>query len=1314
MTLQVTASLRDLSGGPKWRGHFDGVRPDGILHGWAFLAADPTAPVELDLYIYDVHLASTRTDVSRTDIDRILDLSYPAHTGFWFTLNDVRPEGALDLLRKFGRTLPKANLRDDLRICIAGTQHRLPGAPSHAQHSLNLEPHLPALVQAAVTRLQDSPAGDQIPIRDQEILLAANPLFSAEWYDRTHGEVALSGIDPVEHFVRLSSVLERAPGPWFDTAGYLAALPAGQAPALPPVLHYAIHGHDSWWPGQGRFREPSGEETGNRDYAVLIHLYHLDTVPDLQLLIRSFPETVDIFITVPEGSPAHDPKAIARLFPRATQIMTVPNQGQDVAAFLETVRRLKGRGYRFFCKLHSKKGNKYPETWRRVMFDALAATPDRVAQTVELFRSNPRVLMAGPEQFWLNGADFDLGSGPRLREFAADLGLGALTEDWGFFAGTCFWIDAELARLIAETSPMTAFDEVEVSRDGQTAHAVERLFSLVCMAVGGQVALIDGCDWTLAPTMSDRKTPGLRLPAGERPWLFLSRHLREMGAPKIVPGTALQPKRIDPDDLFAEADVALHGAIDVMVCCWNGGPELLQRGLGNLGRQLELLGLTWGMLVSSPAVQNEFQAASCRNVVMDTLHLRFPPSHPDVRMPSGAGLPDPVALLLLRSDHLFRKTDLPEGEDLRTALASIGELYAYWRGILTRHKVKMFLIWGNTAPKSRLFIHLCTELGIEYQIIERGHFPGTLSIDPMGQFGTGAPPRLVSHAGATAPTGPDPEARFQEIRAWYDAQKDHAAYAQFQKRGTRDLEIIARARAQNRPVILVIGGNDQGGGVVTADPDPLRVNWFGSSDQAFATIRGLVASKFPDALLVLRPHPSQAAQSADFVLVARETALDDLIDAADLCITIGSTSRAICLLKDKPLLSLGLTELDGLDLGVSVPDATHLLAAIRRHVWSDFAEPYPGKANRRVIADMFDHHLVGIDASVPTRHRIEDLAQLLAGRIQRIKTGFLQDHAGHEDRISQAMFEDVRDRGRAIFPVDRLRFAGRPRPPISVVLPIYGDYEGTRICFDQLARHQAENGYRVITVWDRGPDTRLRDLCLEYAEKAGFTYLENRENVGFSGTVNSGILHAGRDDIILLNSDTVPCGDWALRLQDAAYAHPKIASVVPFSNNATIYNVPYLNGMRLPAENPVAWAETLDTRARSVQPFAVEMPVSHGYCTFVKRSMYDRLGLYDEVKFGIGQSEDNEFSLRARMAGFFCVCPTNVVMAHAGSTSFGDEVGKWLENGRAMLRKEFSHYFAEIGHFLKLGDPLDRFRRQIVDYAEPPTEADAAKSETTP
>lgn len=1300
MTMQVTASLKDLSGGAKWRGHFDGVRAGEILHGWTFLAANPAAPVALDLYIHDVHLASISTEVSRPDIDRLLNQTEPMRTGFWFNMSDVLPQGALDLLRKFGCSLPKANLRNDLRICIAGTQHRLPGAVSHAQHSLDLQRHLPVFLQAAATQLRSSPTIDKFDRRDQEILLAANPLFSSEWYASTHGEVALCGIPPVEHFIRLSSILEREPGPWFDTAGYLAALQEGPAPTLPAIIHYGIHGHDSWWPGQGRFRAPSGGEAEDRDHAVLIHLYHLDTVPDLQMTIGNFPKTVDVFITVPEDSPAHDPEAIAQLFPRATEVMTVPNQGQDVAAFLEAVRRLKGRGYRFFCKLHSKKGNKYPETWRRVMFDAIAATPARVAQTVDLFRSNPKVLMAGPEQFWLNGSDFDLGSGQRLRAFAAELGFGEnlLAQDWGFFAGTCFWIDAELASLISDAVSQTAFTEVEVERDGQTAHAVERLFSLVATSVGGQCALLDGTDWMAPPVISLQKEPkGLRMRPDEDASRFLTRVLRDLAAPKTVAGTAaLARAEAQSHEIFGDVDMALHRTIDVIASCWMSQREPMHEGLANLHDALVHAGLTSAMVLSGRGPVDALRSRSCDAVLWDGPMLTFPANFDkNSPLPPCKSLPHDVAIRILKSECLFRGTELPENSELDDALARLNAIQSHWRAALTRHKVKMFLIWGNTAPKSRLFIHLCTELGIEYQIIERGHFPGTLSIDPIGQFGSGALPRLVSHMGAAPLAGLEPEDRFRQIRAWYEEQQDHAAYAQFQKRGTRDLEIIARARAQNRPVILVIGGNDQGGGVVTPDADPLRVNWFGSSDQAFTTIRGLVASKFPDALLVLRPHPSQSAPSADFVLVARETAMDDLIDAADVCVTIATTASAVCLLKDKPLLTLGLSELNGRNVGIAVTDETHFLAALRQVIWSQPAVAYPNQSNRTFIIDLFDHHLIGVDSSVPTRHTIEDLARLLVGRIQRMKTGFLQDYEGREDQISQAMYEDVRNRGRAIFTVDRLRFAGRLRPSISLVLPIYGDYEGTRICFEQLARHQAENGYRVITIWDRGPDVRLRDLCLEYVEKAGFTYLENNENVGFSGTVNSGILYAGRDDVILLNSDTIPCGDWALRLQDAAYAHPKLAAVVPFSNNATIYNVPFPTGEELPLEMAVNWVEKFDNRAKLNAPRTVEMPISHGFCTYIRRCSFDRIGLFSESKFDKGHGEDNEFSMRARAAGYFCGCAMHVFVGHAGSTSFAEDATKWKLAGRGAMQREFSHYFEEIRDFYRK-DPFAELRLAIV------------------
>lgn len=1303
--VHVTSGLANLEGGSKWRGHFDGMTQDGKLHGWLFCRDNPHETLTLDLFVHGFHIASTTSDKPRGDIDKLLGVTSPANTGFQFDMKTFHPQGALDLLRHFEGQLPKVDLGLDVAICIGGTAHRVPNGSRNAGILLDLAAAVGPLMHAAAVRLRSEVEanGFEVPLGgvDQAILLRSSPFFSESWYETTYGEVALTGLSPVEHCLRIGKDLERNPGPWFNTAEYFQAAPDARQSPLLPLLHYEIQGHPTWWPGAARLGGRNAEApTGNKDYAVLIHLYHLDTVPDLQRFVANFPEDVDIIISVPEGSPDHDPARIAEFFPRAREIFPVPNRGQDVAAFLETVRRVKPRNYRFFCKVHSKKGNKYPDTWRRVMFDALAATPQRVQDVVELFRSNARVLMAGPREFWLNGQDFELGSGDRLVQLLDRIGLGkgSLGRDWAFFAGTCFWIDARLAGVTADTISQASFNEEEVKRDGQMAHAVERIFSLVSSVLGGNVALLDGSDWNSEPLiLSEPSENSLRMKPGEDVGRLLVSYLKSLSAPRAVDapkGTV--PHSTNSHSLFPDADTALHGAIDIIINCWMGNLEPLHEGLANLQHELGMQGLTSACVVSGGPPVEFLHTRSCPNVLLERAMLHLPSHIPDdAPAPECDGLPEKELQLLVRSEAIFLKTDYPEGDRLDACFSRIQRVYAFWRDALVRHRVKMFLIWGNTAPKSRLFIYLCEELGIEYQIIERGHFPGTFSIDPIGQFGTASRARLIEHVSAQSSNERHTESRFAQIKEWYGSQHANAAYAAFQKKETSDLAIIRRARDQRRPVILVIGGNDAGAGVTGPTLDPLRVNWFNNSDDAFSNIRRIVSSKFPDALLVLRPHPSQTAQSADFVLIARESSLDELIENADICITISTTASSICLLKEKPLLTLGLSELNGKDVGEHIVDEAHFLAALRLYIWSEFDNSGRSAAQKSHVVDLFDNYLIGVDHFVPTRHHVTDLARLLSSRLYRMKSGFLINSEMDRD-ISKRLFEDSQARSRANFPVDPKRFNNSKRPPISVVLPIYGDYDGTRLCFEELAKCQTENEYRVIMVWDRGPDLHLKELCAEYAEKSGFIYLENRENVGFSGTVNSGILAAEGDDVILLNSDTISCGDWALRLQDAAYAHPKIGSVVPFSNNATIYSIPFPTGKELPDKDQLAWVAQQDRAAKSAAPRVVEMPISHGFCTYVRRSTFNRIGLFSETKFDKGHGEDNEFSMRARAAGYFCGCATNVFVGHAGSTSFAEDANKWKIAGRARMQEDYDHYFEEIREFFQ-NDPLAPFRKSIVD-----------------
>lgn len=1301
LTNTVGSSPRNLASGPKWRGFVDGLTPEGGLIGWALLASDPFQHLSLELLVHGIHVATVSTGRPRGDLDNAIGLSRPARLGYEFDLRDFLPEGALALLRMLEADASPIVLHRDVAIRIGQTDLTLPLGSRAQTASLDPAAIVPALRRAAARQLRHEATTDpdrRLSRTEQEIILSTSHLFAPGWYRENYGEVELTGHDPAQHYLRLGSELGRQPGPWFDPQAYLDATPSARESGLDALVHYEIHGHRDWWPGKGRFRATGQPQDGQRDHALLIHLYHLDTVPDLQRLVANFPPETDVFVTVPDDSPDHDPARIAEMFPGA-EIMPVPNLGQDVGAFLAAVRALKPRGYRFFCKAHSKKGATLPEVWRRQMFDAIGATPQRVAGIIDLLRGDGRLLLLGPAPFWLDGRDFDQGSTARMDAFLSGAGFGAVAErlDYGFFAGTCFWIDAELAQLVADILPATEFVETEVSRHGQTAHIGERLFGLLPTALGGRVATVDGRDWHADPTGPEMLLPPtVRRPEGQPLGDFLPPHIGALVQPRNIGSAGQKSGAGLQAGLFKGVDDALHREIDVLISCWMGGAEPMHQGMAHLHKALVDQGLTSAFILGGRAPIVAMQTHCAAPCLLEPAGLHLLGS---AEAEAKHELPADVAEYLLRSECMFRHSVLPEGTEREDALARIRNVHAVWREALIRHRVKTFLIWGNTAPKSRLFIHLCQDLGIEYQIIERGHFSGTISCDPTGQFGFGARPMLTEHGRALSLLDDGQlDRRFDEILAWHEREKENVAYPDFHQRETRDIHAMRRARRYGRPVILVIGANDQGSGVAGPEAGSLRLNWFESSDQAFARIRRMVARKFPDALLVLRPHPSQKQEDSEFVVVARETALDDLIEEADICITIVTSASALCLLKGKPVLSLGLSELNGTDAAECITDETHLLAALRRHVWQGFdGDPFPDGANKRHIVDLFERHLIGMDETVPTRHRMDDLARLMAERIRRRRSGFLLDYAGREDQISQAMFDDVQSRGRAEFRVDPMAFSGRQRPGISVVLPIYGDYEGTRICFEQLQRHQAENGYRVIMVWDRGPDPRLADVCREYAQKAGFTCLENAENVGFSGTVNAGMLEAGRDDVILLNSDTVPCDDWALRLQDAAYAHPKIGAVTPFSNNASICNLPFPEGAEMPQDDPVAWTEALDRRARKAQPFTVEMPVAHGFCVYIRRSLIDRIGLFSEMKYDRGYGEDNEFSLRARMAGYFCGGATNVLVGHAGSTSFsGDVDGDALRaQGRSSMQQEFSCYFREISDFYR-NDPLARHRRAAM------------------
>ncbi|MBI5870215.1 MAG: glycosyltransferase [Actinobacteria bacterium] len=264
---------------------------------------------------------------------------------------------------------------------------------------------------------------------------------------------------------------------------------------------------------------------------------------------------------------------------------------------------------------------------------------------------------------------------------------------------------------------------------------------------------------------------------------------------------------------------------------------------------------------------------------------------------------------------------------------------------------------------------------------------------------------------------------------------------------------------------------------------------------------------------------------------------------------------------------------------------------------------------------------------------------------------------------------------------------------IDIVVPVYGGLEESRACLESLLEHGQETPFEIIVVNDASPDAALAAYVEELSGGGKVTLLTNEANIGFVGSANLGMMMHPDRDVVLLNSDTEVNGDWLDRLRRCAKAHPKAGTVTPFSNNATICSYPrFLEDNPLPAESVLA--ELDDLFAEVNRGRSILLPTAIGFCTYITRRCLDTTGYLDSMHFGRGYGEENDFSIRAAIAGFEHRLCGDVFVYHAGGASFGDEAASASDAAQETLRRRHPQYEPLIhSHFRE--DPARELRRRV-------------------
>ncbi len=225
---------------------------------------------------------------------------------------------------------------------------------------------------------------------------------------------------------------------------------------------------------------------------------------------------------------------------------------------------------------------------------------------------------------------------------------------------------------------------------------------------------------------------------------------------------------------------------------------------------------------------------------------------------------------------------------------------------------------------------------------------------------------------------------------------------------------------------------------------------------------------------------------------------------------------------------------------------------------------------------------------------------------------------------------------------------------VNIIVPVYDDWNSLRQNIAALKKYYTSSDvFEIYYVNDCGPRADLLEGRIKKAVAGidNFHYSRNKKNLGFVKNCNNAVFKIAKNknaDILLLNSDAIITQGFAEEMIDVLHSQEDICAVSPRGNNATVWSVPTDGSLaHRPNKSYSQWL-----KLKEIIPSKYISPTIHGFCVLIRRNVIDDIGLFDEA-YGRGYGEENDFSMRARKAGWKCAIANHAFVFHHGSRSFG-------------------------------------------------------------
>lgn len=291
-----------------------------------------------------------------------------------------------------------------------------------------------------------------------------------------------------------------------------------------------------------------------------------------------------------------------------------------------------------------------------------------------------------------------------------------------------------------------------------------------------------------------------------------------------------------------------------------------------------------------------------------------------------------------------------------------------------------------------------------------------------------------------------------------------------------------------------------------------------------------------------------------------------------------------------------------------------------------------------------------------------------------------------------------------------LHFERHETPLVSIIIPVYNQFDYTYKCLDSILKNSGDVSYEVIIA-----DDNSNDFTVQIEKRVhNVAVVRNEKNLRFLRNCNHAAQYARGSYILFLNNDTQVQENWLQPLLDLIVKDPLTGMV----GSKLVYADGWLQEAGgIVWEDASAW--NYGNRKNPGDPeynYVKEADFISGACIMIKKKLWDSIGGFDE-EFAPAYYEDVDLAFEVRKKGYKVLYQPLSVVVHFEGVSNGTDISSGQKSYQAANKEKFYKKWKDVlekenlpnGENVFLAKDRGRFKKHIlvVDHYVPHFDKDA-------